>query len=305
MNRKKEFMATMSENTGTRKRAEILPTHPCLWMQAGVVKKKECTHYYDCASCKYDAAMQKMTATGRHLSWQDAMRRHDSRDRTCRHTLTLRADPRPCPMNYNCSHCDFDQMFEDTLSLAIAQGPGEIADIKGFKLDRSGYFHWGHTWARIEDGGVVRVGMDDFSFKVLGSPDGFDLPLTGQELNQNKAGWGIRQKNNSADVLSPINGIITRVNHGVAKSPALPGNDPYTDGWLFTLHTPDIKDALKDLMAEEESCSWLDREVLVLEQMIEEVTGPLAADGGVLRSNVYGSLPGLGWQNLTRKFLGT
>ncbi|MBU3953339.1 MAG: hypothetical protein KJ658_14480, partial [Proteobacteria bacterium] len=71
------------------------------------------------------------------------------------------------------------------------------------------------------------------------------------------------------------------------------------------LHTPDIKDALKDLMAEEESCSWLDREVLVLEQMIEEVTGPLAADGGVLRSNVYGSLPGLGWQNLTRKFLGT
>jgi len=287
------------------KKPEQTVHHPCLWMQAGVVKKKECTHHFDCATCKYDAGMYKMAAMGRHIFWQDAMRQHDSLDRTCRHTMTGRADHRACPMNYNCSRCDFDQLFEETLSPAMACDLGEIEKIKGFKLTKSGYYHSGHTWARIEDGGVIRIGMDDFAFKVLGGPDGFDLPLIGKELNQSQAGWGIRRQNNFADVQSPVNGIITRVNQGVQKSPHLPEQDPYSAGWLFTVHNSDSKGAFKNLMADEQSVDWLSREVTDLEQMIEKVTGPLAADGGFLRSDVYSNLPTLGWRNLTRKFLGT
>jgi glycine cleavage system H lipoate-binding protein len=274
-------------------------------MQAGVIKKKECNHYYDCATCKFDTGMMKMTATGRHISWQDAMRKHESRDRTCRHTMTGRVDHRACPMNYNCSHCDFDQVFEDNLSPSIAQAPEQITRVKGFKLAKGDFFHSGHTWARIEDGGLIRVGMDDFAFKVLGGPDGFDLPLLGKELNQNEAGWGIRRSDNFADVASPINGVITRVNHEITKSPTLPKEDPYKEGWLFTLHHSDPEEALKDLMDDGQSQVWLNREVTALEEMIETVTGPLSADGGYLRSDVYGNLPTLGWRNLTKKFLGT
>jgi hypothetical protein len=39
--------------------------------------------------------------------------------------------------------------------------------------------------------------------------------------------------------------------------------------------------------------------------MIEQVAGPLAADGGYLTKDVYGNLPGLGWKNLTKRFLKT
>jgi glycine cleavage system H lipoate-binding protein len=38
-------------------------------------------------------------------------------------------------------------------------------------------FHEGHTWARIESGGFICIGMDDFAMKLLGEADGFDLPL--------------------------------------------------------------------------------------------------------------------------------
>ncbi|MCP4721545.1 MAG: hypothetical protein GY860_18975, partial [Desulfobacteraceae bacterium] len=123
-------------------------------------------------------------------------------------------------------------------------------------------------------------------------------------LNQSQAGWGIKQRDNFAEVLSPINGVITSVNQGVRKSPNLPEQDPYRDGWLFTVHNSDTKEALKSLMADQESSIWLNREVTTLEQMIEEITGPLSADGGYLRSNVYANLPALGWRNLTREFLG-
>lgn len=48
---------------------------------------------------------------------------------------------------------------------------------------------------------------------------------------------------------------------------------------------------------------WLDREIITLEAMIEEITGPLATDGGVLKPDVFAGLPALGWDRLTRTFL--
>jgi len=42
-----------------------------------------------------------------------------------------------------------------------------------------------------------------------------------------------------------------------------------------------------------------------LEGMIEEVAGPISADGGFLSKDIYGNLPDLGWNNLTTSFLGT
>jgi hypothetical protein len=39
--------------------------------------------------------------------------------------------------------------------------------------------------------------------------------------------------------------------------------------------------------------------------MIEEVAGPLAADGGYLQEDIFGNIPDLGWKNLTKTFLKT
>jgi hypothetical protein len=39
--------------------------------------------------------------------------------------------------------------------------------------------------------------------------------------------------------------------------------------------------------------------------MIEEVAGPLAADGGYLANDIYGNLPDIGWNNLTKAVLKT
>jgi len=279
--------------------------HPCIWMQAGVAKKKNCNNFYDCTHCKYDDSMAKMAKAGKHISWQEAMRNRDSKDRTCRHALTCRTENRICPMNYNCQRCDFDQYFEDTLSPKTGHSMVVMKDVKGFDIADGYYFHNGHTWASIDSGGFIRIGLDDFSFKVLGGPDAFDLPLTGQELNKDKKGWGLKRKENLADILSPVNGVITEVNNTIRKSPDLSKNDPYGDGWLFTIHNSDIKGAVKNLMVDNDSMEWLGEEVATLENMIEKETGPLSADGGLLKADVYGNLPTLGWHNLTRTFFGT
>ena len=183
--------------------------------------------------------------------------------------------------------------------------PYEVQNIKGFRVPKDYYFHYGHTWVRIENGGILRVGMDDFSAKLLGRSDGFELPLIGKELNKGEAGWSLKRENNSANALSPINGIILEVNPEIKRKPYLVHDDPYGKGWLFVIHTPDLKQEAKTLISEKETHRWLQSEIMKLETMIEQVVGPLAADGGYLSDDIYGNLPQLGWKRLTRTFLKT
>jgi glycine cleavage system H lipoate-binding protein len=279
--------------------------NPCLWMQTGVVKFKNCDNYYDCTTCKYDNAMAQKAAKGKQLTWQAAMRLRPDMDRVCRHSLTQRIDTRICAYDYECGKCDFDQYFEDVWTTKTQSLPFEIQQVKGFDVPMGYYFHNGHAWARIESGGNIRVGLDDFSLKLLGKADAFDLPLMGKELDQGKAGWGLKRKENNANVLSPIDGVILEVNSKVRENPELANRQPYSDGWLFMVRTPDVKGTMNKLMTDQNSLAWINEEVSHLENMIEEVAGPLAADGGHLADDIYGNLPDLGWNNLTKKFLKT
>jgi len=279
--------------------------NPCLWMQAGVVDFKNCNNFYDCATCKYDLGMAKSVEKGKNISWQDAMRRRPELDRVCRHSLTNRIAKRACAYDFECSTCDFDQFFEDVWTTKTKSMPIEMQQVKGFDVPMDYYFHNGHTWARIESGGYIRIGLDDFALKLLGKADGLDLPLMGKEFDQGKVGWGLKCKENLADVLSPVGGVIVEVNSKVRENPELANREPYGDGWLFMVRNPNIKKTVKELMTDAGSLSWINNEVSTLENMIEDVAGPLAADGGLLQEDIYGNLPDLGWNNLTKAFLKT
>ena len=280
-------------------------SNPCLWMQAGVVKFKNCDNYYDCTSCKYDHAMAMKAERGKQLTWQEAMRRMPDMDRVCRHSLTNRIEQRTCAYDYQCATCDFDQFFEDVWTPKSKIMPGEVQQVKGFDVPMDFYFHDGHAWARIESGGYIRIGLDDFALKVLGKAEALDLPLMGKELDQGKVGWGLKRKDNLADVLSPIDGVIVEVNSQLREKPDIANREPYGDGWLFMVRTPDVKATMGKLMVDQSSLAWMNNEVTNLESMIEDVAGPLAADGGFLAEDIYGNLPDLGWNNLTKAFLRT
>jgi len=279
--------------------------NPCLWMQAGVAKFKNCNNFYDCTTCKYDQGMMKKAQEGKQASWQDAMRRKPDLERVCRHSLTSRISNRLCAYDYQCATCDFDQYFEEVWSLKEKSIPYEMQEVKGFDVPVDYHFHNGHTWARIESGGYIRIGVDDFALKLFGQADAFDLPLMGKEFDQSAVGWGLKRKENLPDILAPVGGVIVEVNSRVRENPGLANREPYGDGWLFIVRTPDIKKSVKELMIDSKSLSWMNTEVTNLENMIEDVAGPLAADGGHLAPDVFGNVPQLGWKNLTRRFLKT
>ena len=294
--------------------------HPCLWMQAGVVRKKDCRNDYECTACRFDRAMRRVAAENERLReegkrpegkrgkigfWQDCLKALPSRKRPCIHYMKARIDFRACNQDYRCGTCEFDQYFSDQYTVHTVVRPVDELDIKGFKIPHGYYLHRGHTWVKLEERATVRVGLDDFALRVLGPLDRIEATLMGKEVQQDRAGISLTRGSNEARILSPINGVVTAINPELRQRGNLANQDPYTEGWVMRLHCTNLRQDIRNLMIGEQASDFLDEEVDRLYQVIEEQAGPLAADGGYLGDDIYGNLPQVGWEKLTRLFLHT
>jgi methyl coenzyme M reductase gamma subunit len=96
--------------------------------------------------------------------------------------------------------------------------------------------------------------------------------------------------------------VVTETNSRLREKGEGIHEDPYASGWVMRLHSDTLRQDLQGLMIGEESREFLNSEVGRLFQVIEEVAGPLAADGGYLGDDIYGHLPGIGWERLNRLF---
>ena len=290
----------------------------CIWMEAGVIDYKLCNNYYNCHECSFDRAMkqtadknaavrfQGLEPTGKKaniVSWKEKMKKRPGLQRECRHTLTGRTTFRLCPYEYECSTCEFDQMLEDSWQLQIPARIANIARVDGYGLPEGHFFHMGHAWARVEHGGRIRIGLDDFAVKVFGPMDTLDLPLTGEEVKFSEVGLTFKRSGKEAQALSPLTGVVAAVNYQVAKKPTVVKEQPYNDGWLMVLDPTEMKKDLKNLLYGQESSEWIQAEHQKLMEMVSAV-GMTYADGGLI-DDVVGKMPDLSWDTLTREFLRT
>jgi glycine cleavage system H lipoate-binding protein len=231
-----------------------------------------------------------------------AMKALPPAQRPCIHHLKGRIRFRPCTNDYLCGNCEFDQFFYDEYSVHAVVKPVEISEIRGFRIPQGYYLHEGHTWTRIEEGASVRVGIDDFALRLLGLPERVEAPLLGKVVKQGEPHMTFHRGENRARLLSPLSGVITAVNPKLRDEGILPDQDPYTEGWVMTLHPQDLRREIKNLMIARQSQQFLVEEADRLQAMVEEIL-PLAADGGNFNRDLFGALPQLGWERLTRSFL--
>jgi glycine cleavage system H lipoate-binding protein len=240
---------------------------------------------------------------GRITAWEEKMKGLPPSKRPCIHHLKQRIDFRACTNDYRCSSCEFDQYFNDAYRVHAVVKPVDILEVEGFKIPQGYYLHPGHTWARIEEGGLVRVGFDEFVLRLLGPPDRVEAPLMGKVVTQGRSDLHVFQGNRTAAALSPVSGVVTAINPALREKGRLAHQEPYSEGWVMTVHAQRLREDLKNLMIHDESKAFLGQEVARLWAMMEEAAGPLAADGGRLGDDIYGSLPGLDWERLVRGFL--
>jgi len=293
--------------------------NPCVWMQANVIRKKDCLLDYECSDCRFDTAMRRVSGENRKLKehgrtprgkrgeivfWKDKLRELPVWKRPCTHYLMGRIDFKGCTNDYKCGNCEFDQFFLDQYSVHAVVKPVDVLDVEGFKIPQGFYLHKGHTWIKIENGSSVRIGLDDFALRLMGPLDEVETPLVGKVIEQNRADIKVKRGKNRAKVLSPVSGVVTDVNYNLRDTGNLANQAPYSDGWVLRVHSDDLRRDIKNLMIGNETIDFIENEVDRLFDIIEEEAGPLSVDGGLLTEDISGSLPEIEWSKIVEPFLG-
>jgi glycine cleavage system H lipoate-binding protein len=180
----------------------------------------------------------------------------------------------------------------------------KMVEVFGFKVPTSTYYlHRGHTWAVLEDSGQVRVGMDDFSQKILGPAEAIEFPQVGRAYYQDHVCMALVRQGHKAKVLAPVDGIVQEINTMVQQQAGLVHDDPYGEGWLFKVQPTNLNRNLDTLYSGEINGSWIDQESHRLLGLMDTTTGVTLPDGGAVIDDVYGNFPAMGWRRLVQEFL--
>jgi glycine cleavage system H lipoate-binding protein len=150
---------------------------------------------------------------------------------------------------------------------------------------------------------VVVIGVDDFTQKLLGTPDNIQLPKIGANIKQGEQGWKLQFNEKVIDVLSPINGEVVEVNSALLENPELANGDPYQKGWLLKVKPSKLTTDLKNLLSGALARAWIEDNVNKLSARMTGNLGIVLQDGGLPISGFAREISHEHWDDLAREFL--
>jgi hypothetical protein len=101
------------------KNSNAASQHPCIWQQAGVVRRKACEIDYHCEACRFDRSLRRVARenrqlvrqgktpagnSGRIMFWKDRLRELPPWKQPCLHHMKGRIDFRACTHDYQCGN---------------------------------------------------------------------------------------------------------------------------------------------------------------------------------------------------------
>jgi CheY-like chemotaxis protein len=134
-------------------------------------------------------------------------------------------------------------------------GPSEFAIPGGV------FISTGHCWVAISEEGPARVGMDDFSRKLIGKPDAIDLPNLGMTIERGQSLFNVRQGTRSIPFHAPISGKIIDVNAPLAQNPAALEASAYGENWICIIDPEKLDSELPDLKIGNTAVSYYQEEI--------------------------------------------
>lgn len=113
-----------------------------------------------------------------------------------------------------------------------------------------------HEWLKLEDDGIITVGITDHAQDLLGDVVFVELPEVGRTVSADEEIAVVESVKAASDVYAPIAGEIVEINDELVDSPELANEDPYGKAWFFKIKPTNVTD-YDDLLSAEEYQSAL------------------------------------------------
>ncbi len=143
----------------------------------------------------------------------------------------------------------------------VAPAMAETASAHEFCVPGGAFVSEQHTWARIEPGGQVRVGLDDFARKALGPFDRVGLPARGTQVRRGDPLFAVGSGDRMIRFPSPVSGQVVASNEALAGEPGRVSRSPYDRGWFCLVQPSDLASELPALRIGKPVIAWYQDEI--------------------------------------------
>lgn len=218
------------------------------------------------------------------IRWQVDFHDLPVADRACRHALNGEMPGRVCPNAFDCRGCTTHAKWIGGEAAPAEATADREEEIFGMPYPLGRYYHRGHTWVEPQPDGTVRIGLDEIGRRLIGQPEGVELPPPGTQLKANGTAFRLEKRGAAVRVLSPVDGEVVET------------GDPRR-GWYLRVRPATSN--FTHLLRGAELRPWVMREMerLQLALTAEGIT-PALADGGVPVEDIPAACPAADWDSV-------
>jgi len=172
----------------------------------------------------------------------------------------------------------------------VAPAVADVVAAGEYCVPGGAFVYPGHTWARIDPGGQVWTGLDDFARKALQAVDRVELPAVGTRVKRGEPLFTVHRGAESVQLLAPVSGEVTQTNADLKGQPQLMVQSPYARGWACLVRPSDLAAELDGLRIGRPVVAWYQEEISRSRKELE-TTGQTALKWADLGQRFFG--PGL------------
>ncbi len=143
-----------------------------------------------------------------------------------------------CTFEYCCEECVFDKVMRNETATTIFTGDCEASQSDTpvipnpfLQRDESLFYHECHCWAKVEDPDTVRIGIDGILARLVGKIKTVVLPNQNEEIKQGQCFSHLIHERHVVPLISPLSGVVLKVNNELKKHPEFVGYDPWAGGY--------------------------------------------------------------------------
>ena len=91
-----------------------------------------------------------------------------------------------------------------------------------------------HEWIR-DEGEVYVIGITEHAAEQLGDVTYVEPAEPGLSVSQGETVCAVESVKAASDIYAPVGGTVNEFNEGLEDQPELVNQDPYGDGWFFSM----------------------------------------------------------------------
>lgn len=216
-----------------------------------------------------------------------------------------------CPLNYDCEHCDFDEVmrsqvkskrersrakrYKSRVSVRSESSSASSVDSKkplfftfsADEVDEELHLHPTHLWVRRLEDQKWRLGIGKLLAYVLPPPVKVELCGQNTRVTQNKLLGKVYTQAGTVPLVAPLSGRLVKINSRLDQCPELVQQDPDGEGWLAMMESPPDSSELGNLYAGLAGRRFLEEEAQHLNFLLKhrgieiDDIGVTLPDGGV------------------------